>query len=140
MLTVKQIIKVARLMEQTSECDDSRRTSVIPPVWEILDHLGTVRDAVIAWTEAQAIAKYATEHGISSRDIGHWRAVLQAAAPMAERKPDDAKTSYMLRNTGGPRTPNANTLFPVELLLDQPCPEMIPFEDADEATETRKEK
>ena len=43
--------------------------------WEIQDHLGTVRDVVSAWTEAQAIAKYAADHGITSRDIGHWRAV-----------------------------------------------------------------
>jgi hypothetical protein len=45
---------------------------------------------------------------------------------------------YMLRNTGGPRTPNASTLFPVECLLDEPCPEMIPYEDAAEETDTTK--
>jgi hypothetical protein len=84
MLTLKQIQNVSRLMEQTSGFDDSRRTSVIPPAWEILDHLGTVRDVVTAWTEDQAIAKYATEHGISSRDIGHWRAVLQVSVATSE--------------------------------------------------------
>jgi hypothetical protein len=50
------------------------RSDDFPSLWEIQDHLGSLRGEAAAHSAAEAISQYATKRDIASKDISHWRA------------------------------------------------------------------